>query len=41
MAKLTEQEIAGRLTGAMGWAREGNVIRKAFASPSSSTGSGL
>lgn len=30
MAKLTEQEIAGRLKGAAGWVREGNAIRKGF-----------
>jgi len=30
MAKLTEQEIAGRLKGATGWAREGDAIRKTF-----------
>jgi 4a-hydroxytetrahydrobiopterin dehydratase len=30
MAKLTEQEIAGRLQEAVGWAREGNAIRKTF-----------
>jgi 4a-hydroxytetrahydrobiopterin dehydratase len=30
MAKLTEQEIEGRLKGAGGWAREGDAIRKTF-----------
>jgi 4a-hydroxytetrahydrobiopterin dehydratase len=30
VVKLTEQEIAGRLKGAAGWAREGSAIRKSF-----------
>ena len=30
MAKLTEQDIVGRLKGAAGWVREGDAIRKTF-----------
>ena len=30
MPKLTEQEIAERLTALRGWMREGNAIRRSF-----------
>jgi len=30
MARLSEQEVAGRLKGAAGWTREGNEIRRSF-----------